>query len=564
MLEPPILDIWAPLNHKRPLGGTAVPGQSYLVPDWTGTHARRLKAYMILLAYLTNNARHFIDSTDDQERRERREYGDPEMLVSIVKAALLGEDVAVMVEGAEADPNVEPDADRLQARQDWLRDWATRERFPLKLDETETNAIGLGDGVYVLGYSTRLKRAKLRVYDPGHYFPVLDPDADDEFPTKVHIAWEEDRERDDSRRRIRRITWELVDATEEGPDGPVLAPYRPAYLAEGDDPATHTCLMTDAVFVLDGERRSVDDLSEATATYMVNEDGEQVNRLDLRMDFIPVVHVPNTVNIQGHFGKSLLSNPAQLLDDIQSVDTDLQASAGTTALPAIALSGQKADLKDLAVRPGAIFPVGDGKMDVLDTSAALDALLKYLERLLKRLAETMRVPEEVLGRVTSADAVAAIAMAMAFGPMRSLINGFRLARDEKYRLLFKFVQRLAILHGQLEGPVEEAFLAFGSYLPQDQSTGIANVIMLVDKKVISRRTGMVMLQELGVPIEDVDLELARVDAEDLEGAALLLEATDDPQLVRARLGIEGEPPTPEPEPTPPPPGPDVPTLDLPA
>src|SRR5205807_1508934 len=136
------------------------------------------------------------------------------------------------------------------------------ERFGLKLIETERNAIGLGDGVYVLGWSAKKKRPRLRVFDPGFYFPVLEDSDEDEFPSRVHMAWEAVQDErgnyvqvdpgqpspagrsTPSVRRVRRITWELAPLPEG--EAPRHYPWQDA----DDEPATVTCYMTDAVWEL--------------------------------------------------------------------------------------------------------------------------------------------------------------------------------------------------------------------------------------------------------------------------------------------------------------------------
>ena len=49
----------------------------------------------------------------------------------------------------------------------------------------------LGDGVYVITADVEKERPRLRLFDAGFYFPELDPNRpEDEFPRRVHIAWE--------------------------------------------------------------------------------------------------------------------------------------------------------------------------------------------------------------------------------------------------------------------------------------------------------------------------------------------------------------------------------------
>jgi hypothetical protein len=65
----------------------------------------------------------------------------------------------------------------------------------------------------------------------------------------------------------------------------------------------------------------------ATRPYELTPDGREVNDLDIGIDFVPVIHVPNTPSGSKHFGRSLLLSVAQLLDDIGFADSDLAASS---------------------------------------------------------------------------------------------------------------------------------------------------------------------------------------------------------------------------------------------
>ncbi|MFC7896472.1 hypothetical protein [Streptomyces sp. NPDC057381] len=90
--------------------------------------------------------------------------------------------------------------------------------------------------------------------------------------------------------------------------------------------------MTDAEWDLEEVNRTgtVDALSLRHARFRTNADGDVLDHLDLEFDFIPLVHVPNTVSSAGHFGQSSPLALAQLLDDIASADTDSQRASAAT------------------------------------------------------------------------------------------------------------------------------------------------------------------------------------------------------------------------------------------
>lgn len=544
MTEELIYDAWTALSFKRAVGNRTVGNLGWLAPTWVGIHARRLAAYKVLQGYLDNAARFFlVAETEVADRDQHREYGDPALLRNQILSALLGEDQTVVVEGAD---DFEEDADDNDSAsvaahdlQDWFDQWAKDERLRLKVVECERNSVGLGDGVYVVGWSASKERVRLRVFDPGFYFPVLDDGNEDDYPERVHIAWELEPEPGDrtGRRRVRRITWELKDI-----------PARS--LAYADKPSSKTCLMTDATWDLpSSDATHVDDFTRGRPTY-ADYDGKEWKGIDLGIDFIPVVHIPNSVALANHYGRSALTDVLQILDDLANADTDLQASSATTGKPPIALGGASLGQSRPAYRPGEVWETGDGTMTVLDTSKSLLALSQYVDGLLGRLAVNSRLPESVVGRIKPSDVPSGIALALSFGPLRSMIEEMRMVRTEKYGVLFRFVWRISLV-SRAEGVPADFFdtdLRFGSFLPADEKATIDLVVALLQAKAISWETGVKILQVAGVPVDDVPEEIRRIQSRDFEGADALLAATNSTDAVSDYLGIvveePPEPPTP--------------------
>lgn len=599
-----IFDAWSPISFKRHLGSRHAGGDGagFKPPDWIGPeHTRRLQAYAILRSYMDNIAREFFVGTRD-EIDDRREYGDAALLVDTILAALLGEDQQIVTEGAEelaleepTDPGVDdqgnplpepdPDPEDEERRriaeaalelQEFLRQWATDERLGLKLLETERLSIGLGDGVYTLGWSGAKKRPRLRVWDPAFYFPVLTDSNEDDYPERVHIAWQvEDDTLKATQIKIRRITWELGPirpAQVEGTIGRLLGTGDQLHAGDrrgsdgritrmypwNEEPSGLTCYYTDATWTVDQAVKSIDDLTEASAVYETDDEGNEIRQQDLFIDFVPVVHMPNTVALLNHYGRSLLSSVLQILDDISSADTDLSAASATTGHPVLALSGASVqrDAKGrstMTYRPGEVLETGDGKMDVLDTSKSLAALMGYIEFLLKRLSVNSRVSETLQGRVSSGDVNSGIQLILGFGPTETLVRHMRLVRAEKYPLLLKFVHRFflaAVDRGEINAsdvPPEwiHSEIAMGRFLPQDQAAAVEQVTKLLKDQAISLETAVIMLIEAGFPIEDAREEVRRIQSRDFAAAAELLDATDDRALVYDYLGRE-MPPEPEP------------------
>ena len=567
MIRNLVLDAYSALSYKESLDGPGV-ARTWLRPE----DRRRLSAYITLRAYVENVARHFIVGLDVS--REHREYGDPAMVVETYRDHVLGDSQEIVVEGAEGEEGPE------QARQDELRAWADHERLPLKLLELETDAAALGDGVLLLSWDSAAGRCRLSVMDPGFYFPVLDDDVQSDYPRTVHFAWETDPDEAGAPTRLRRITYELTvipPATVEdvGPLGRlrrVFAGERPdvvtlqpgdAFTREGaigrvypwdppgSAPSTTTCLLTDVSWdlrdVLATSR--IHDLSLDRATFARTSDGELLDRLDLRVDFIPVVHVPNTAASKEHYGRSTLARCLQVLDDLAATDTDAAAAAAVAGSPPIGVSGsepeRRSDGTAVGVRyePGSVWYLeSGGQISTVDTAAGLDALSRRSAALEDRLARVSRLTPTVLGKVDASDVPSGLALSLSFGPLQALIRTARLVRDEKYALLLKFVQRWHMAGGVMDGEVLPATITLGQHLPNDTAGLVDQVRQLrsTEPPLVSLETAMRMLADAGVPIDDLSEELARVEGRDFAGAGRLADATADEAAVRDYLGLEGD------------------------
>lgn len=549
-LSDTVIDMYGPLTYK---GSFRNNSNELLATHWVPQeHQRRLRAYTVLSAYLRNMSRELLEG--EKARQNRREYGDPWLLVETIVAAIMGEETTIMVDGAgategENNTPVNPDADAIQ---EWFDGWGDDEHPLLAITEGETDAVGLGDGVWEVTWDGQKKRPRVTVYDPGWYFPVLMTmeQSNSDFPTRIHAAWEFERwELDSNQQRVpvkyvRKITWNLVDI-------PGLAKRHPW----NDEPTDLTCLKTDATWKFQdiGPRTAEDfDLSKATIATIVGPDGQliEVRDLDLDLDFIPVVHLPNTIARKEHFGLSSLAMVLQILDDLQSADTDLALASRTTGTPPLWSKGSfaqangagqtEAGKKVTTYGPGQLF---DGEVGIVDTSRALDALLKYVEFLLRRLSSNVQLPEASLGRLDPSKIDAGVIMSLSFGPLSRMVKKMRLVRDEKYPLLLKMVARTALKYQALEGITKATEmpairLVFGRFMPLDRAAVTDMAIKLFEAKLVSRLTAIKMLiEEAGLSIEEANEELERIEHEDFEGAGELADASDDINAARARLGL---------------------------
>ncbi|WP_157855970.1 hypothetical protein [Streptomyces aureocirculatus] len=547
-----LTDAWSWLNYKpvmsgsdgRPHRALAPAGQATWLPDEA---VRRLAAYKLLVAYDNNQAGELASLAGNEAAGERREFGDASAFVDTTLAHLLGKSQQIIVPGAEhaKDEDATSEAIAAAAVQQRLREWAEAELLPLRMQAAERKAVLLGDGLYLLAWDPDKQRVRLKTYDPGFYFPVLEDDADPgDYPRRVHLAWEipEDPKRG-LKQRLRRITYELGPirpadessgiSSSEAPTAPVpqagdsyddaLGRLQRTYPWAPDRPSATTCYLTDAEWVISDLRhgQELDDLPLDKARFRTRADGVVLDRLDLRLDFIPLVHISNTIADGEHFGQSTLAKVMQALDELAETDTDSARASSTTGAPIIGLAGARPEVdrvsgrpKPLTIEPGTVFALGDGgRMDVLDTSHQLAELRARVEEIRDRAAVNARLPAVSLGTVDPSDVPSGYALQLSLGPLDSLVDAMRLARAHKYALLLKMVQRIhqaGRADGWPQGAVLPARLVFGPHTPTDRPAILEEVVKGVTAGVLALETGIRMLQDAGYPIDDAREEVVRI------------------------------------------------------
>ncbi|MGX1668526.1 hypothetical protein [Streptomyces sp. NPDC055400] len=529
-----------------------------LQANWLPEDAvRRLAAYKLLGAYDSNQAGELAALTGNESAAERREFGEPSVFVDTALAHMLGKNQQIIVPGAEhaSDDDPSPEAIAAAEVQQRLRDWAEAELLPLRMQAAERKAVLLGDGIYLLAWDPSKNRVRLKTYDPGFYFPVLEDDADPgDFPNRVHLAWETPEDpKQGIKAKLRRITYELGpiappthsltareglvqrELAEDKTAGLLFAPgdthvkktgaIERIYPWAPDRLSAITCYLTDAEWLLEDLRhgQALDDLPLDKATFCTRTDGEVLNKLDLQIDFLPVIHISNSIADGEHFGQSSLAKVMQVLDELAETDTDSAKASATTGAPIIGLAGARAEVdrvtgrpRPLAIQPGTVFQLADGgRMDVLDTSGQLAELRARTEEVRDRAAINARLPAVSLGTVDPSDVPSGYALQLSLGPLDSLVDSMRLARAHKYVLLLKLVQRLHQA-GRAEGwPVGgtlAARLVFGPHTPTDRTAILDEVVKGVTANVLSLETGVRMLQDAGYPIEDAREEVRRIQA----------------------------------------------------
>jgi hypothetical protein len=579
-----VIDAWSWLNYKPLYSDALGMPNRRAFPEAHATWVpaadeRRLAAYKLLTAYDKNQVAELSAYVDGDAARDRREFGDPSMFVDTITSHVLGDEQTLTVPGAEnaGGDQSTPEAETADRVQTLLREWADEELLPMRLLQTERKAVALGDGVYLLHWDPDKQRVRVRTYDPGFYFPVLDEDSDGtDFPDRIHLAWElpEDKARH-LPARLRRITYHLDwirPATANGVDR-TGRPVRATVMSEATDtqaaqpllglgdtldsqgsitrlypwseqPSYKTVYLTDATWEL-GDLKGpvdIDNLPMDKAHFATNGQGELLDHLDLYQDFIPIIHVPNTVPEPGeHWGESSLAKVLQVFDELSGSDTDSSRASATTGSPMIGISGQAVNAQQqYAAGPGIVWTLGEGgSIGTVDTSKNLAELRNQVNDLKDRAATAARLPAVALGTADPAQFTSGYQMELALGPLDSLMSGMRLARDHADRLLPKMVQRLfqAGQHPDWVGlPILPAKLIRGSYTPTDKAAVLEEVATARKAGLISLETAIRRLQEIGWPIEDAEEEIKRIDSRSFEDARNLADALGNPDEVAAFLG----------------------------
>ena len=532
-----IVDPWSYYSFKGRFSDMTN-ARAWAAPNWVDDYQdrRRLQAYIMLESYVMNMSRAWLNTNaTDNDKSNRREYGDPSILIDQIRASVLGSGFGIHVPGAQEpvqdrteDQSVEPVASPEYDALLLLEEWAEAEHFDMKVVENENQAIKLGDSVVTLGWSSRKGRPVMNVWDPGFYFPVWSDDGSDsegfsqEFPEKVHIAYEWERDVTTSRTDVfvRRITYELRRRDPDDPNSPM------------------TCFMDDGNWMISGGKQStgIYDLDESAGDYRVAD-------LDLNIDFIPVVYFPNFDPGQYNWSHSCLGPVMQILDDLQATDTDLQAAGAVAGTPPIAVSGAQFGDGDIGTYgPGSLYQLGDGTMATIDTSSGLRALADYKNELLERLSINSKVPESMLGRVKPSDVPSGIALWLSFAPHSGMITEMRRIRSVKYALLLKMVLRMYANEDSSVNSDVMATVSFGSYLPADRMETIKMVVEAMNAKLnpMSLETAVSMLHEAGVPVDDVQAEIRRIEKRQYDDALTLIQTTGDINAGRRLLGYEDQ------------------------
>lgn len=466
----------------------------------------------------------------------------------------------------------------LRQRQTEFRAWVERATIDQVVHETEHDTAGLADSIMVLWHQAN-DWPRPEILPPEANFPVRDEHDDGAFPRKVHLAWEyllpvlrDGRWTDE--RYLRRVTFELAEIADTRSDGGVwldldsnpdtMPGLRPdeatevdedgflhvtrAYPWDRDDGATSltetaadrlpsrdVCLYSDGSWKIEDLGDDVWVLDESKANWRPYGDGIAY-KADYGIDFLPVIHTPNTPTGKEHYGLSVIEIVYQLLDDLAGADTATAGASRYLGHPTVALENAELptgpDGKPIPLRlaPGMVH---SGKLTPLDMSAGLEKLMAYDDHLLTRVSQNTTLPADLLGgRDETGGPESGFSRLIRWAPFGQTIGTLRMVR--KWPLFGKMSQRMAQVQGRWDGPTwvpvlppgptPVVRLEWGSFLPTDKAETLKMVGEALTAHAISLQTGVALLVAAGFPIEDARAEIVRIRADDTESADTMADA----------------------------------------
>jgi len=255
---------------------------------------------------------------------------------------------------------------------------------------------------------------------------------------------------------------------------------------------------------VEAEREEVEVIEDRTAGYFqVWVDGRPQPAQPNPYGFIPVVVFPNIRRPKSFWGESdaLVLKEVQL--ELNRAFTQLSRIMEVSGNPIAVLSGVT-EAEDIAVQPGAVWTLPeDAKAYLLDLLAngAAQLHLEYINAVYRMLHDQAEVPRTAFG--DNQRNLSGIALEVEMQPLYQRIRRKRLIRTAAYRRRNELILRL------LEQFTGRRFLhrqriIWGGVTPRDESRRVADLAVLVDRGLRSRRG---VMDELGV--EDAEAEFAR-------------------------------------------------------
>ncbi|MFD9602884.1 hypothetical protein [Streptomyces sp. NPDC059970] len=314
-----------------------------------------------------------------------------------------------------------------------------------------------------------------------------------------------------------------------------------------NQPSGITCYLSDAEWLLDDLTGGHDvyNLPENKAAYRVRSDGEVLDKLDLVVDFLPVVHITNAIpDAEEHWGQPILARVIQGLDEIAATDTDSSAASATTGSPILTVSGANLPVDRTTGQPQQrphrawscpSVRAAAWTSSTRPTSSPNSATAPTTSSTGSPRTVGSRPPASAPSTPPPSPAATPCAVS---GPAGCARRAAASGSGAQVPLAAPHVTRLHQA-GRVwpAGQTLPARIAFGPHTPTDRAAILEEVVKAVGAGVMSLETGVRMLMDAGYPIEDASEEIARTQARAFEQAARLADATGDNAAVRDYLGL---------------------------
>lgn len=501
--EEKVYDIYAAILNFRSAVSFLRPGVDfYYIPE---DHLRRLKAYEVLTAFYYNYSRDFRfspESGDISQNDSIIENGDAAWVCNTIKAKLLGACVEPFLDMPEklndidfvdlkTDKTMSESEfndlkvlrDKLTEKENYIKNWWKYNNIFLAIDENETVCSYLGDCAYLVEWKSEISNGveigfpNLRTYDPGFVFPFYgcndeSLDGNGQFvQDRVIIAWQET-----SKAILDNVTSDQY-----------FVIYRDIYELRVDSKGNKKCYRKHGYYKYNS--------SEEVDIYNIVDDSILNDKdkiwIDLGIDFMPVVMIPN-ITVQGHdFGLSNLHFILGLINSIINNDTDLTKNSEKLGGATVFVSGKDISFaidpvtkkpSAIPIQPNMMYPLGEGgDANILDTANMQKALLDTKGVIEKKLLKNTHITEIGAG-VLDIGQISALSIKLLMQPLIDMINPMRDQRNRYYSTIFYYVQRLFQIFGTAEekkifdGEITDCLLKFGNLVPGDEKARLDEYI----------------------------------------------------------------------------------------
>jgi hypothetical protein len=412
-----------------------------------------------------------------------------------------------------------PPSDETTLAQQWFQSLFDREMFLSKFAMSKVFGIVRGDYLFhVIGDENRPEGRRLTIKNvhPGNYFPVY---ADVTDPDSLQAVF-------------------LADVITMPDDKQFVRRQRYTRTRNDDGSATITSDL--ALFELD-KWFPVAGEDEPEPVNVEGFTAIPPTPLDDRITTIPVYHIQHNPEPNRLFGNSELRGLERVLASVNQSITDEELTLvleglGVYATDAGSPVDDEGNPKQWVLGPGRVLEHQPGgkfyRVNAANTVGPFQDHLKYLE---DKVDEATGVNDVAKGKVEVSVAESGIALALRLSPLFARVD-----LDDTHvtgklgQMYFDLSNAWLPVYEGVDFPATEVRPTLGDKLPLNKKERFEQLMILVDKKLVSKKWARVRMMELGYEIpENIEEEItAETEAEsaalDMVGARVNAEANGGP------------------------------------